>query len=70
LLNAHQAAADGNVVLQVNAFLEAQREAVAEPFAVLIDQQDTEHLVIDDAVQKFGDAFQQLIDVQDRCQLA
>ncbi len=35
-----------------------------------IEQQDGEHLVVDDAGQQIGDALQQLVDIQNRGELA
>ena len=57
-------------MLELHALLEAQREAVLQHAAAGIEQQDGEHLVVDDAGQQVGNALQQLIDIQDRGELA
>ncbi len=66
---AHQPHAQRHVVLEMNVFLEAQRKPVLQFFSLGIEQQDAEHLVIDQPGQQFGNAFQQFIQIQNRGQL-
>ncbi len=62
---AHEAAIERDVVLELHALLEAQREAVLQFLLRLIEQQDAEHLVVNDLRKAVGDAFEQLVEVQD-----
>src|ERR1700756_2415951 len=66
----HQALPERNVVLEMNTFLEPQRETMREFLPAFVEQQDAEHLVIDDPVQQFRDPLQKLIKIQNRRQLA
>ena len=53
---ADQAAAQRDLMLEMNVLLEAQRESVLQFLARRIEQKDAEHLVIDQAAQQFGDS--------------
>src|SRR6185369_15276866 len=66
----HQPAANRDVVLELNALFETDREAVHQLFPVLIQQQNREHLVINQLYQQIADALKQLVEIQDRRQLA
>src|SRR6516164_7127652 len=66
----HDTLSDRDVVLALNIFAKAQGEAVLQLFSRRIEQQNTEHLIVDQSVQQFGDAFQELIEIENRGQLA
>ena len=66
----HQAIAQRNVVLELNVFLKAQREPVLQFLSRRIQQQDAEHLVVDQAAEQFGNALEQFIHVQNGGELA
>src|SRR6266404_8598780 len=61
----YQPATDRDVVLEMKTFLKSQRETVAQFLAVGINQQHTEHLVIDDPAEQFSHSLQQFVQVQD-----
>src|SRR5271165_411926 len=67
---AHQPNAQRDLVLELYVLLEAQGEAVLQEAPGLVEQKDGKHLVIDDAGHQVGNALQQLINVEDGCQLA
>src|SRR5579871_534728 len=66
----HKSFAVGDLLLNLNLLVEAQREAVLEFGACGIEQQDAEHLVIDDSGELFAYAFEQFVEVKDRRQVA
>src|SRR5215469_16460687 len=66
----YQSLADGDLVLQVHAFLEAKREAMLQYAAGRVEQQNRKHLVIDYACHQIGYALQQLVDIEDGRELA
>ena len=66
----HEAAADRNVVLQMYVLFEAHGETVHQFPSAIVEQKDAEHLVIDQPGQRFGDALQQFVYVQDGCKVA
>src|SRR4030081_3287371 len=53
---ADHASFQGNVMLQMNVLVKAQREPMLQFLAGRIEQQDAEHLVVDEAAQQFGNA--------------
>ena len=57
-------------MFDLDILLEAQREPVLEFLPGGVQKQDAEHLEIDEPAQQLADAFQQLIEVQNRGQLA
>ena len=57
-------------MLEVNIFPEAQRKSVLQFFSGRIQQQNTEHLVIDEPPQKFCNPVQQFIQIQNGRQFA
>src|SRR6266576_5089688 len=66
---AHDPASQRNLVLEVDILVEAQRESMLQLLPRRIEQQDAEHLVINQAPHQFGDAPQQFVKIQDRCEL-
>ena len=67
---ADDAALDGDDVAGVEAFAEAEREAVFEDVFDGADAPDGEHLVIEKAAEELADAFEEAIDVKDGGKLA
>ena len=61
---AHQPAAERNVILQMNVLVEAKREAVLQLLAGRVQQQNAEHLVINQTADKFSNASEEFIEVQ------
>ena len=57
----HHAAAHGDIVFQMQSFLEALREPVLQFFSRRIHQKDAEHLVVDQPVEQLGDAPKQFV---------
>src|SRR5208282_4019700 len=57
-------------MLQMQPFLETLRESVLQFFSSRVDQKNAEHLVVDQAVEQFGDAFEQLVQVENRREFA
>ena len=53
---ADDAASERNLVFEVNVLIEAQRETVLKLLARRIEQQNAEHLVVDQAAHQFRDA--------------
>ena len=64
------AAAQRDVVLQMQSLLEALREPVLQLFSRLIQQKNAEHLVVDQPVEQLGDALEQFVEVQNRREFA
>ena len=62
----YNSGAESYVMLQLNILLKAQREAVLQLFSGRVEQQDAEHLVIDQPAEQFGDALEQFVKIQDR----
>src|ERR1041385_2606445 len=67
---AHQSAPDGNVVLDLDVLLKTDREAVYQLLLAGVEQQDGEHMVVDDFQQKVADAFEQLVNIEDGGEVA
>ena len=57
-------------MLEMNVLVEAQRKPVLQFLARGIEQQNAEHLVVDQAPHQFGDAAEQFVKVQNRSQFA
>src|SRR5262249_24503986 len=61
-----QALPHGDFVLELNIFTEAEGKTMVQHPVGFVQQQDGEHLVVNQAQQKITDAFQQLIEIKDR----
>src|SRR4051812_47849891 len=64
----HKSATQGYLVLEMSVLIEAQRKTMLQFLAGGVEQQDAEHLVIDQPPHQFADASQQLIQIQYRGQ--
>src|SRR5581483_7725416 len=62
---ADHAIASRDVVLQMNIFVEAHGEPVLQLLAGCVQQQDAEHLVVNNAGQQLGNALEKFVKVED-----
>src|SRR5208283_372229 len=62
--------AEPDVMLEVHSLLKALRKTVLKFFSGRVEQQDAEHLVIDEALQYLGDALEQFVKVENRTEFA
>src|SRR5579864_6829366 len=66
----HHSPAQRNFVFELNIFLEALRETMLKLLPSGIEQQDAEHLIVDQPAKQFRDALQQLVQIENGCKLA
>ncbi len=66
----HQSIPHRNVMLDLYIFLKAQGKPVLQFFSRCVQQQDAEHLVVDQPAEQFGNALEQFVHIQNRAQLA
>src|SRR5205823_4175558 len=59
-----------HVVLELNILLKPEGKAVLQFLSRSIQQQDAEHLVVDQPAEQFGNALKELIQIENRGQLA
>src|SRR5215831_3664520 len=57
-------------MLEMDVLVKPERETMLQFLARRIEQQDAEHLVVDQSAYQFGDTAEQLIEVQDRRKFA
>ncbi len=67
---ADEAFAEGDDAFADDAFAEAGGEAVLEVLGAVVPEEDAEHLEVDDALEKVGDAFEEIVGIEDAGDLA
>src|SRR5205807_608136 len=65
----HQTSSDRNVMLEWNALFKAQGKPVDQLVLGIVHQQNGEHLVVNDLKQQIAYAFEELIKVENRCEI-